>query len=69
MNSGREAEVSSIFSPSPSFPSFFFPKAENYQKGLRIKIMIGDVLLQCCKRNNSISFSSLSTIVTTNLGL
>lgn len=31
--------------------------------------MIGDVLLQCCKGNNSIPFSSLSTIVTTNLGL
>ena len=45
MSSYREAEVSSGFFPSSSFSLFVFPKVENYQKGLRIKIMIGDVLL------------------------
>lgn len=68
VSNDREAVVSSIFHSSP-FPSFFFPKVENYQKWLRIKIMIGDVLVPCYKRNNSISLLPLSTIVTMNLRL
>lgn len=52
------------------FPSFSFPKLKITRKALRMKIMTGDVLLQCYKRKNSISFFFLfSIIVTINLGL
>ena len=40
-------------------PAFSFPKLKITRKGLRMKILIGDVLLKCYKRNNSISFFSL----------
>lgn len=52
------------------FPPFSFPKLKITRKALRMKIMTGDVLLQCYKRNNSISFfSPFSIIVTINLEL
>lgn len=48
--------------------SFSFPRLKIIRKGLRIKIMTGDFLLKCYKRNSSISFPPFSIVVTINLG-
>lgn len=53
-----------FFIPVPS-PAFSFTKLKITRESSRVKIMIRYVLLQCCKRNNSISFFPLFTIVTT----